>query len=50
MLTEEEDKAIVASIIKMERSGPPASKGEIEDTANILRPHREPEAKRVSRI
>jgi hypothetical protein len=50
MLTEEEDKSIVAFIIKIERSRLPAFKGEIEDTANIIRPHRELEAKRVNRV
>lgn len=50
ILTEEEDEAIVAFIIWMERSGRPASKGEIEDAANTLRLRRDPEAKPVSRM
>ncbi|KAI8410936.1 hypothetical protein FOFC_07530 [Fusarium oxysporum] len=50
MLTEEQDEAIVAFIIWMERSGLPASKGEIEDAANTLRLRRDPEAKPVSRM
>ncbi|UPK95062.1 hypothetical protein LCI18_005997 [Fusarium solani-melongenae] len=46
-LTDEEDEAIVAFVIWMERSGFPASKPEIEDAANTLRLRRDPESKPV---
>ncbi|KAJ4076066.1 hypothetical protein NW760_015396 [Fusarium oxysporum] len=37
LLTEEEEEAIVAFVIWMQRSGLPASKYEVEDAANTLR-------------
>ncbi|KAF5266817.1 hypothetical protein FOXYS1_2335, partial [Fusarium oxysporum] len=46
-LTDEEEEAIVAFVIWMEKSGFPASKPEIEDAANTLRRRRDPEAKPV---
>ncbi|RYP71471.1 hypothetical protein DL769_004696 [Monosporascus sp. CRB-8-3] len=49
-LTDEEDEAIVAFIIWMERSGSPASKPEIEDTANIPRLGRDQDAKPVNKM
>ncbi|KAJ3453843.1 hypothetical protein MRS44_018475 [Fusarium solani] len=48
--TEDEEEAIVAFIIWMERSGFPASRPEIEDAANILLLRRNAEASPVSRM
>jgi hypothetical protein len=50
LLTEEEEEAIVAFVIWMQRSGLPASKYEVEDAANTLRRRRDPEARPVSRM
>ncbi|PCD21933.1 hypothetical protein AU210_015736 [Fusarium oxysporum f. sp. radicis-cucumerinum] len=50
LLTEEEEEAIVAFVIWMQRSGLPASKYEVEDAANTLRRRRDPDAKPVSRM
>ncbi|KAI8416479.1 hypothetical protein FOFC_02789 [Fusarium oxysporum] len=50
LLTEEEEEAIVAFVIWMQRSGLPASKYEVEDAANTLRCRRDPEARPVSRM
>ncbi|KAG4275408.1 hypothetical protein FPRO04_14394 [Fusarium proliferatum] len=46
-LTDEEEEAVAAFVIWMEKSGSPASKPEIEDAANTLRRRRDPEAKPV---
>ncbi|KAF4422040.1 hypothetical protein FACUT_10838 [Fusarium acutatum] len=50
LLTEEEEEAIVAFVIWMQRSGLPASKYEVEDAANTLRRRRDPEVRPVSRM
>jgi hypothetical protein len=50
ILTDEEEEAIVAFVMWMERSGLPACKGEVEDAANTLRFRRNPDAKPVSRM
>lgn len=50
LLTVEEDEAIVAFVVWMERSGFPANKPEIEDAANTLRLRRDPLAKPVSKM
>ncbi|OBS15817.1 hypothetical protein FPOA_13410 [Fusarium poae] len=50
ILTDEEEEAIVAFVMWMERSGLPACKGEVEDAANTLRLRRNPDAQPVSRI
>ncbi|KAJ3471937.1 hypothetical protein MRS44_002036 [Fusarium solani] len=50
VLTDEEDEAIVAFVIWMERSGFPASKPEIEDAAITLRQRRNPDADPVSKM
>lgn len=50
VLTDEEDEAIVAFVIWMERSGFPASKPEIEDAATTLRQRRNPDADPVSKM
>lgn len=50
VLTEEEEEAIVAFVIWMERSGLPACKVEVEDAANELIRRRNPDAKPVSRM
>ncbi|KAF6517714.1 hypothetical protein HZS61_003275 [Fusarium oxysporum f. sp. conglutinans] len=50
ILTDEEEEAIVAFVMWMERSGLPACKGEIEEAANTLRLRRNPDAQPVSRM
>jgi hypothetical protein len=50
ILTDEEEEAIVAFVMWMERSGLPACKGEVEDAANTLRLRRNPDAQPVSRM
>jgi hypothetical protein len=50
ILTDEEEEAIVAFVMWMERSGLPACKGEVEDAANTLRFRRNPDAQPVSRM
>ncbi|KAJ4168328.1 hypothetical protein NW754_16762 [Fusarium falciforme] len=50
VLTDEEDEAIVAFVIWMERSGFPASKAEIEDAATTLRQRRNPDADPVNKM
>ncbi|KAG7408735.1 hypothetical protein Forpe1208_v012163 [Fusarium oxysporum f. sp. rapae] len=50
VLTDEEEEAIVAFVIWMERSGFPASKPEIEDAATTLRQRRNPDADPVSKM
>ncbi|OBS17482.1 hypothetical protein FPOA_12112 [Fusarium poae] len=47
ILTDEEEEAIVAFVMWMERSGLPACKGEVEDAANTLRLRRNPDAQPV---
>ncbi|RKL34409.1 hypothetical protein BFJ70_g8365 [Fusarium oxysporum] len=44
MLTDEEEEAIVAYVEWMEKTGLPASKGEIEEAATTIRRRRDPEA------
>lgn len=50
LLTDEEEEAIVAFVIWMERSGFPASKPEIEDAATTLLQRRNPDARPVSKM
>ncbi|KAJ3453402.1 hypothetical protein MRS44_017649 [Fusarium solani] len=50
LLTDEEEEAIVAFVIWMERSGFPASKPEIEDAATTLLQRRNPDASPVSKM
>ncbi|KAK2688283.1 hypothetical protein QWA68_013067 [Fusarium oxysporum] len=45
LLTDDEEEAIVAFVVWMQKSGLPASKYEVEDTANTLRRRRDPDAK-----
>ncbi|EXL39603.1 hypothetical protein FOCG_17790 [Fusarium oxysporum f. sp. radicis-lycopersici 26381] len=45
LLTDEEDEAIVAFVVWMQRSGLPASKYEVEDAALMLCRRRDPNAK-----
>ncbi|KAJ4052014.1 hypothetical protein NW756_001450 [Fusarium oxysporum] len=44
LLTDEEEEAIVAFVIWMQKSGLPAFKYEVKDAANTLRRRRDPEA------
>ncbi|SCO90268.1 uncharacterized protein FRV6_14396 [Fusarium oxysporum] len=44
MLTDEEEQPIVAYIEWMEKTGLPASTGEIKEAATIVRRHRDPKA------
>jgi hypothetical protein len=46
----EEEEAIVAFSLWMERAGLHASTGEITDAANTLHPRRDPDTKPVSRM
>ncbi|KAJ0135138.1 Inversin-A [Fusarium oxysporum f. sp. albedinis] len=50
LLSDAEEEAIVCFIIWMQKSGLPASKGEIEDAANTIRSRRDPHAQPVSRM
>ncbi|KAI8411395.1 hypothetical protein FOFC_07989 [Fusarium oxysporum] len=50
LLTDDEEEAIVAFVVWMQRSGLPASKYEVEDAANTLRRRRDPDAKPVSKM
>ncbi|EMT71756.1 hypothetical protein FOC4_g10000426 [Fusarium odoratissimum] len=50
LLSDAEEEAIVCFIIWMQKSGLPASKGEIEDAANTIRTRRDPHAQPVSRM
>ncbi|RKK63891.1 hypothetical protein BFJ69_g16819 [Fusarium oxysporum] len=50
LLSDAEEEAIVCFIIWMQKSGLPASKGEIEDAANTIRSRRNPHAQPVSRM
>ncbi|KAI8409854.1 hypothetical protein FOFC_07888 [Fusarium oxysporum] len=50
LLTDDEEEAIVAFVVWMQKSGLPASKYEVEDAANTLRRRRDPDAKSVSRM
>ncbi|KAG5793214.1 hypothetical protein H9Q69_007728 [Fusarium xylarioides] len=50
LLTDEEEEAIVAFVIWMQKSGLPASKYEVKDAANTLRRRRNPDAKPVSKM
>ncbi|CEI63597.1 hypothetical protein FVEN_g6728 [Fusarium venenatum] len=50
LLSDDEEEAIVSSIIWMQKSGLPASKHEIEDAANIIRSRRDPDAVPVGRM
>ncbi|KAG7408548.1 hypothetical protein Forpe1208_v012392 [Fusarium oxysporum f. sp. rapae] len=50
LLSDAEEEAIVCFIIWMQKSGLPASKGEIEDAANTIRSRRDPHARPVSRM
>jgi hypothetical protein len=49
-LTDEEEEAIVNYIIWIDRSGLPASKWEIKDTALTLRRRRNPNARPISQM
>ncbi|KAG5757513.1 hypothetical protein H9Q72_014344 [Fusarium xylarioides] len=50
LLTDNEEEAIVAFVVWMQKSGLPASKYEVEDAANTLRSRCDPDAKPVSRM
>ena len=50
LLTDEEDEAIVAFVVWMQRSGLPSSKYEVEDAALTLRRRRDPDAKHISKM
>lgn len=49
-MADEEEEAVVAFVIWMERSGFPATKAEIEAAANILRLRRDPLAQPLSKM
>lgn len=49
LLTDDEDEAIVAFVLWLQRTGLPASKFEVVDAANTLRSRRDPNAQPVSR-
>ncbi|KAG5754571.1 hypothetical protein H9Q72_014470, partial [Fusarium xylarioides] len=50
LLTDDEEEAIVAFVVWMQKSGLPASEYGVEDAANTLRSRRDPDAKPVSRM
>lgn len=49
-LTDDEDEALVAFVVRMQSTGFPATKAEIEDAANSFRKRRDPDAAPVSKM
>ncbi|KAJ4175517.1 hypothetical protein NW759_17768 [Fusarium solani] len=49
-LTDEEDESLIAFVILTQKTGFPATRGEVEDAANSLRRKRDPKAADLSRM
>ncbi|KAM0347375.1 hypothetical protein ACHAPU_004895 [Fusarium lateritium] len=49
-LTDEDEEGVLAFVMWRKRSGEPASKQEVEEAANKLRRHRDPDAEPVGRM